>query len=425
MSKGKKKARLERRRGYAQHRRMQSSQDPNRNPSHEKAIESAFFFFSFLSHALEPARSNHDPDLAGTLAPAESIVDAPAPSVAHVGQLHAPGTALDHDLGRLDHLAFLPLPLCMLAAGRDGRGGGLLDGLSALQTSRQPGTHASLQRLRLLHLEGLVVVHALIGPTVGQAAQQSNASRVRARALRRRSARPRTCRRRRLPRFPQGPERDLPAAGVGQRLGEAFDDAALEEVEQAVEDGELHLELDAVHGRLVRDLQDVQTRVLEREQGDVEHDDGDVDPDEVLHDLVPCPARLALGADQRPCAPEVDGADDDLLQEEDADLDLLVDGVGRDEALGMLAVGPVDQRCDGQVSDDGVDTNHDEHPFAACDGTACNQVEAGIEHQTLARHHGWPSDHDQRGDHHGRRGVEEELGDKSHAIWNDAPGRDK
>lgn len=118
-------------------------------------------------------------------------------------------------------------------------------------------------------------------------------------------------------------------------------------LDEAVEDDELELELDAVDGRLEGALQVEQARVLHAQQRDIEADDEHVDVQQVVQQRLRLAAlgarrrrvdrrlrRLEQGrqvADVLPRLPDVHDAEDRLLHEEHGCLETVPDPVDSPE----------------------------------------------------------------------------------------------
>lgn len=141
---------------------------------------------------------------------------------------------------------------------------------------------------------------------------------------------------------------DAPGVGIGDAAHVAVDGAeaaALDALEEAVQDDELELQLDAVDGGLEGALQVEQVRVLDAEERDVEADDEHVDVEEVVKQrlgLVVLDPRRGRGdgglrrlEQRRQLAqvlarlPDVQDAEDGLLHEEDGRLETVPDHVDR------------------------------------------------------------------------------------------------
>lgn len=157
---------------------------------------------------------------------------------------------------------------------------------------------------------------------------------------------------------------------------------------ESVEDGEFHLQLDAVDECLVRRLDGVLAGVLEGEDHNVKDDDDDVDDDEV----VPQPPRSTLRPHDGEHAAElcgfddVDGRDDDFLEEEYRDLYLLIHPIRPNPFLRVCRARPKQKDDGGSMHRHSIHNNHPQHQL---------QLERIPQDKMQPRpqHHGLPRDH--------------------------------
>ena len=190
---------------------------------------------------------------------------------------------------------------------------------------------------------------------------------------------------------------------------------------EPVEDDELERELDGVRERLGAGLVDPLAAVSLDDKGDVEddaeHGDEDQEPTRLL--------GLAAddGLDDLERGADVDDRDDALLHREDDELDALVHAVhlGPVARLGLVAAEGQDRRDD--LEDDKVEDDHDEdgaqQPLVAHD-----EMQARVQHQTLARHHAPPPERGEGGvDGPGDPGPP--LEDDAERVQLDAGGGDE
>lgn len=197
--------------------------------------------------------------------------------------------------------------------------------------------------------------------------------------------------------------------------------SAARQLHEAVEDGELELQLDAVGERLVRDLVVVEVRKLESHNRDVENHHQDVDEDEVLQHATTRSfvSKAAAHPQQLDGLVDVEARQHHLLQEEDDDLDALGNLIRLFEYLRVVRKRSVYQRDDHAVADDGVE-NDDPEDDPQASPVPQHQMQARPQHQRLTRHHEHPSHQAERAREVAQRLRPEILDAESHAGQGDA-----
>lgn len=200
-----------------------------------------------------------------------------------------------------------------------------------------------------------------------------------------------------------------------------------DELHQLAENGELQLELDRVEDGFRRRFQDIQRRALESQKPEVHDDDEDVDRHQLVHE----PSGVLLDGDAEDAhrLDDVDGREDDLLQEEATHLHLFHDVVAAHKGVGVgVAVGPEGEDGRGNVQDDGVE---DDHPLGPSQDLvallpAHDQMEPRPQHHRLACHHGIPADGEEDDGRPFRRARQdgEILEQKPQAVGDDAQAGD-
>ena len=116
--------------------------------------------------------------------------------------------------------------------------------------------------------------------------------------------------------------------------------AALDNVHELVEDNEFEAELEAVDGGFEDGLDAEEVGVFGAEEGGIEDDDEDVDPDQVQEDFAGFfPLEDAARGEDLAGFPEVEAGDDDFLDGEAGHLDFFVDRVDLEPFVGRGDVG--------------------------------------------------------------------------------------
>ncbi|KAF9776836.1 hypothetical protein IL306_004922 [Fusarium sp. DS 682] len=114
--------------------------------------------------------------------------------------------------------------------------------------------------------------------------------------------------------------RGIMAAAIGALV------SSTRKFDETVEDAELKLELDAVYEWLPGGLDVEEVREFEGEDGNVKYDDEDVDNEEMIeyHACLGVTDAL-LESEAFACLPDIEARDDELLDEENAELDFFKD----------------------------------------------------------------------------------------------------
>lgn len=184
-------------------------------------------------------------------------------------------------------------------------------------------------------------------------------------------------------------------------------------VDESAQDGEFEFEFDAVNGALEGDLDGIVTGVLETEEDEIHDEHGDVDSDELIHDL----PLVGVGAESKQLDRfgDVQSRDYDFLDGEAGHLDLFHDVIPVNEDIVSVGdVGSVGEDGGRDVKEEEVGENHIQH---TPEDTLIpqNKMQTGVQDERLAGDHGPPAD-GQDGDGEDRMGVGEELQQEAQRI---------
>lgn len=191
---------------------------------------------------------------------------------------------------------------------------------------------------------------------------------------------------------------------------------------QPIQYPELHFQLDTVHEGLVGGLYVVEVRVLQAQYGNIEKNDEDIDQEQVTAHLGHSIAVQAVpGVEKGKTRLDVEGGDNEFLQEKHGDLDFLVGNIRLDPRIALGAVGPVHEDYDGDMKYEDVGDNHgqdDAEPGVIPE----YEMQSRVEHEGLSRDHGHPSDGDEGDVQAIVLGPDDVFEKKADRVWYDAVG---